>query len=78
MIFYFIIVNFSFLVGDVPRSTPYGVNISQLLRFGRVSSHVNDLETRNKVLTAKLLRQGYIYIINSVRRFQNFKGGILT
>ena len=26
-----------------------------------MSSHVDDLNTRNKVLTAKLLRQGYIY-----------------
>ena len=45
----------------VPRSTSYGVYISQLIRFARVSSHVDDLNTRNKVLTAKLLRQGYRY-----------------
>ena len=29
--------------------------------FDRVSSHVDDFNTRNKVLTAKLLRQGYRY-----------------
>ena len=29
--------------------------------FARVSSHVDDFDTRNKVLTAKLLRQGYRY-----------------
>ena len=34
----FDIVNFSFLDGDVPRSTSYGVYISQLIRFARVSS----------------------------------------
>ena len=55
------IVNFPFLDGDVPRSTSYGVYISQLIRFARVSSHVDDSNTRNKVLTAKLLRQGYRY-----------------
>ena len=55
----FDIVNFPFLDGDVPRSASYGVYISQLIRFARVSCHVNDLNTRNKVLTAKLLRQGY-------------------
>ena len=51
----FDIVNFPFLDGDVPRS--YGVYISQLIRFARVSSHVDDFSTCNKVLTAKLLRQ---------------------
>ena len=59
--FDFDIVNFPFLDGDVPRSASYGVYISQLIRFARVSSHVDDFNTRNKVLTAKLLRQGYRY-----------------
>ena len=36
-------------------------HISQLMRFARVSSHVDDFNTRNKVLTAKLLGQGYRY-----------------
>ena len=75
--FDFDIVNFPFIDGDVPRSTSYGVYISQLIRFARVSSHVDDFNTRNKVLTAKLLRQGY-RIIKFVSRFQNFIGGILT
>ena len=59
--FDFDIVNFPFLDGDVPRSASYGVYISQLIRFARVSSHVDDFNTRNKVLTSKLLRQGYRY-----------------
>ena len=59
--FDFDVVNFQFLDGDVSRSTSCGVYISQLIRFARVSSHVNDFNTRNKVLTAKLLRQGYRY-----------------
>ena len=54
-------VNLPFLDGDVPHSTSYGVYISQLIRFARVSSHVDVFNTRNKVLTAKLLRQGYRY-----------------
>ena len=57
----FDIVNFPFLDGDVPRSTSHSVNFSQLIRFARVSSHVDDFNTRNKVLTAKLLRQRYRY-----------------
>ena len=59
--FDFDIVNFPFLDGDVPHSTSYGVYISQLIRFARVSSHVADFNDRNKSLTAKLLQQGYRY-----------------
>ena len=59
--FDFDIVNFPVLDGDVPRSTSYGVYISQLIRFARVSSHVVDFSARNKSLTAKLLQQGYRY-----------------
>ena len=57
----FDIVNFPFLDGDVPRSTSYGVYISQLIRFARVSSHFGDFNARNKVLKAKLLIQSYRY-----------------
>ena len=59
--FGFEIVNFSFLDGDVPRSTSYGVYISQLIRSARASSCVADFNTRNKLLTQKLLKQGYRY-----------------
>ena len=55
------IVNFQFLDGDVPCSTSYGVYISQLIRFARASSYVTDSNTRNKLLTQKLLKQGYWY-----------------
>ena len=54
-------VNFPFLDGDVPRAASYGVYISQLIRFARVSSHVTDFNTRNKLLTTKHLNQGYRY-----------------
>ena len=59
--FDFDMVNFPFLDGDVPRSTSYGVYISQLIRFARVSSHVVDFNDLNKSLTAKFLQQGYRY-----------------
>ena len=57
----FDIVNFPFLDGDVPRRPSYGVYISQLIRFAQVCSHVDDFNTRNERLTAKLLKQGYRY-----------------
>ena len=53
--FDFDIVNFPFLDGDVPRSTSYGVYISQLIRFARVSSHVDDFNTRNKAVHLALV-----------------------
>ena len=59
--FDFDLVNFPVLDGDVPRRTSYGVYISQLIRFARASSNLNDFNYRNKALTAKLLRQGCRY-----------------
>ena len=50
-----------FLEGAVPRSPSYGVYISQLIRFARVCSNVDDFKNRNLFLTAKLLKQGYRY-----------------
>ena len=50
--FNFEIVNFPFLDEDVPRSPSYGVNISQLIRFARECSNVDDFNNRNLFLTA--------------------------
>ena len=60
--FDFEIVNFPFDFGDVPPSTSYGVYISQLIRFARASSYITDFNTCNKLLTQKLLKQGYRYL----------------
>ena len=69
--FDFDIINFPFLDGNVPRSTSYGVYISQLIRFARVSSHVADFNARNKSLSVRLLQQA-IGIINFERLSLNF------
>ena len=52
--FNFEIVNSLFLNGDVPRSPSYGLYVSQLIRFARVCSNVEDFKNR-------LLRQDYRY-----------------
>ena len=57
----FDIVNFPLLDGDVPRRPSYGVYISQLIRFARVCSHVEDVNARNKCVTANLLKKDYQY-----------------
>ena len=49
----FDIENFAFSDRDVICFTSYGVYISQLIRFARVSSHVADFNIRYKSLTAK-------------------------
>ena len=69
--FDFEIVNFPYLDGDVPRSTSYGVYISQLIRFARTSSYVTDFNTQNRLLTQKLLKKA-IRIINFTKPFLNF------
>ena len=60
------------LDGDVPSSISYGVYISQLIRFARASSYVADFNTRNKLLTQKLLKNKAIGIINFAKPFLNF------
>ena len=54
--FNFEIVNIPFLDEDVPRSPSYGVYISQLIRFARVCSNVDNFNNRNLFLTAKILK----------------------
>ena len=45
--------------------------MSQLIRFDRVCSHVDDIYARNKRLTAKLLKQGYRYHLRIKSLFFN-------
>ena len=70
--FDFDIVNFPILDGDVPRTTSYGVYISHIIRFARVSSHLPDFNAHNKSLTAKLLQQGIGFINFGKRTFSKF------
>ena len=68
--FNFEIVNFPFLDGDVPRSPSYDVYISQLIRFARMCSNVDDFNNSNLFLTAKLLKK-VIDIIKFEKHFLN-------
>ena len=53
--FDFEIVNVSYLDWNVLRRASDGVYVSQFILFARVSSHLTDFNSRNKLLTAKLL-----------------------
>ena len=48
-------------VKHTDRPTLDSVYISQLIRFARLCSNVDDFNNRNLFLTAKLLKQGYRY-----------------
>ena len=64
---YFFLFYFIFFGGGGSfRSTSYGVDISQVIRFARISSYVTDFNARNEILTDKLHHKGY-RIINFKR-----------
>ena len=46
--------------GGVPRSASCGVCVSRLVRFAGASGCVAGFNTRNKLLTQRLLKQGYL------------------
>ena len=57
--FNFPIVNFPFPSSNIPSAPAYGVYVSQLIRYARTCSNYQDFMERGKVLTQKLLSQGY-------------------
>ena len=57
--FNFPIVNFPFLSSNIPVAPAYGVYVSQLIRYARACSNYQIVMQRGKVLTTKLLNQGY-------------------
>ena len=57
--FNFPIVNFPFLSSNIHSAPAYGVYVSQLIRYARACSNYQDFMERGKVLTIKLLSQGY-------------------
>ena len=59
--FSFSIVNFPHMDSNIPSKPAYGVVISQLVRYLRICCNYEDFAYRSKLLTTRLLRQGYIY-----------------
>ena len=53
------IVNFPFPSSNRPSAPAYGVYVSQLIRYARACSNYPDFRERGKVLTTRLLSQGY-------------------
>ena len=57
--FSFSIVNFPYLCSNIPSSPAYGVYVSQLIRYARACSAYDQFLNRGKLLTYKLLLQGF-------------------
>ena len=72
--FNFPIVNFPFLCGNIPASPAYGVFVSQLIRYGRASSDYGSFLHRCKLLTNRLLTQGYCRP-RLIKALKTFYGG---
>ena len=69
--FNFNIVKFPFLSSNIPQSPAYGVYDSQLIRYARASSAYSDFLVRSRLLTSKLLGQGYnrFKLITTFKKF---------
>ena len=71
-------VNFPWLSGDVPRLPSYGVYISQLVRFARCCTSVSDFNSKNLLITSKILTQGYTDITSFEKHSESSSGHTLT
>ena len=69
--FSFNTVNFPFLSSNIPQSPAYGVYVTQLIRYARASSAYSDFLVRSRLLTCKLLGQGYnrFKLITTFKKF---------
>jgi hypothetical protein len=54
------IVNFPFLCSNTPLSPAYGVYVSQFIQYARACFAFEDFSKRGRLLTNKLVLQGYI------------------
>ena len=57
--FNFPIINFPFLISNIPSAPSYGIYISQLIRYCRACSHYADVVYMSVLLTQKLFQQSY-------------------
>ena len=59
--FNFNIVNYPFMCSNIPARPTYGVYISQLIRINRICENFNNFVKRHRLLTEKLISQGFWY-----------------
>ena len=59
--FGFDIVNLPYLDSNIPVRSAYGVYTSQLVRIGRICEDFTSFVDRHRLLTARLIKQGFSY-----------------
>ena len=47
---------------NIPSGPAYGIYISQLVRIGRICSKYEEFVKRNRLITTRLIRQGFLYV----------------
>ena len=69
--FGFHIVNFPFMLSNIPSAPAYGVYASQLIRHARCCSNYSDFLSRHRALVTRLLLQGYKvnHLSNTFKKF---------
>ena len=69
--FNFAIVNFPYTCSNIPLSPAYGVYISQVIRYARACSTYEQLLNRGRLLTYKLIIQGFLEsrLMSAFRKF---------
>ena len=69
--FNFNIVNYPFMCSNIPARPTYGVYVSQLIRINRICENFDAFVKRHRLLTERLIRQGFWYskLCNSFKKF---------
>ena len=77
--FDFEIVNFPYLDSCIPRRPALGIFLSQLIRYARLCSKLEDFSTRSLALSKRLQSQGYKFheLRKLIVRFFNERGSLI-
>ena len=59
--FHFNVVDYPFMCSNIPTRPTYGVHISQLITINRICDNFNTFIKRYRLLTERLIRQGFWY-----------------
>ena len=78
--FNFEVVNFPYLDSCIPRKPALGIYYGQLLRYARICTKYIDFYSRARLLSRRLMRQGYKYeeLKKLTKRFFKEKGDLLV
>ena len=66
-----IIVNYPYMCSNIPAKPTYGVYVSQLVRLSRICNTLSTFIARYRLLTERLIKQGFWYtkLCISFKRF---------